>query len=81
VSREETPEPWPLAASKSPKEQREALIFRHVPKTAGTTLNRIIEWQCSPFAIFTMDPYRIGATAERLKRLASWEFVKGSKKA
>jgi hypothetical protein len=81
VSREETAEPWPLAASKSLKERREALIFRHVPKTAGTTLNRIIEWQCSPFAIFTMDPYRIRATAERLKRLASWEFVKGSKKA
>src|SRR5438876_9418941 len=49
--------------------EREALIFLHIPKTAGTTLNRIIEWQYSPFAIFTMDPYRIRATAERLKRL------------
>ena len=49
--------------------QREALIFLHIPKTAGTTLNRIIEWQYSPFAIFTMDPYRIRATAERFKRL------------
>jgi hypothetical protein len=48
---------------------REALIFLHIPKTAGTTLNRIIEWQYSPFAIFTIDPYRIRATAERLKRL------------
>ncbi len=48
---------------------REALIFLHIPKTAGTTLNRIIEWQYSPLAIFTMDPYRIRATAERLKRL------------
>ncbi len=48
---------------------REALIFLHIPKTAGTTLNRIIERQYSPFAIFTMDPYRIRATAERLKRL------------
>jgi len=48
---------------------REALIFLHIPKTAGTTLNRIIEWQYSPFAIFTMDPYRIRATAERLKQL------------
>jgi len=48
---------------------REALIFLHIPKTAGTTLNRIIEWQYSPFAIFTMDPYRIRATPERLKRL------------
>ncbi len=49
---------------------REALIFLHIPKTAGTTLNRIIEWQYSPFAIFTMDPYRIRATAERFKRLS-----------
>lgn len=49
---------------------REALIFLHIPKTAGTTLNRIIEWQYSPFAIFTVDPYRIRATAKRLKRLS-----------
>ena len=48
---------------------REALIFLHIPKTAGTTLNRIIEWQYSPLAIFTMDPHRIRATAERFKRL------------
>jgi hypothetical protein len=48
---------------------REALIFLHIPKTAGTTLNRIIERQYSPFEIFTMDPYRIRATPERLKRL------------
>jgi hypothetical protein len=46
-----------------------ALIFLHIPKTAGTTLNRIIEWQYSPFEIFTMDPYRIRATPERLKKL------------
>jgi Galactose-3-O-sulfotransferase len=49
---------------------RKALIFLHIPKTAGTTLNRIIEWQYSPFEIFTMDPYRIRATPERLKRLS-----------
>lgn len=48
---------------------RRALIFLHIPKTAGTTLNRIIEWQYNPFLIFTMDPYRIRATAERLATL------------
>jgi hypothetical protein len=48
---------------------REALIFLHIPKTAGTTLNRIIERQYSPFAIFTIDPYRVKATSERLKRI------------
>ena len=48
---------------------RQTLIFLHIPKTAGTTLNRIIEWQYSPFDIFTIDPYRIRATPERLERL------------
>jgi hypothetical protein len=51
-----------------PMDQR-ALIFLHIPKTAGTTLNRIIEWQYNPLTIFTMDPYRIRATPERLKKL------------
>lgn len=46
-----------------------ALIFLHIPKTAGTTLNRIIEWQYNPLSIFTMDPYQIRATPERLKQL------------
>ena len=48
----------------------QALIFLHIPKTAGTTLNRIIEWQYNPLAIFTMDPYRIRATPERLRKLS-----------
>lgn len=48
---------------------REALIFLHIPKTAGTTLNRIIESQYSPFAIFTIDPYGIRPTVKRLKEL------------
>ncbi len=61
MSREETPCSATIG--------REALIFLHIPKTAGTTLNRIIESQYSPFAIFTMDPHRIRATAERFKRL------------
>jgi Galactose-3-O-sulfotransferase len=46
---------------------REALIFLHIPKTAGTTLNRIIEWQYNPLSIFTIDPHRIRATATRFK--------------
>jgi hypothetical protein len=45
----------------------EALIFLHIPKTAGTTLNRIIEWQYSPLSIFTIDPLGIRATPERFK--------------
>ncbi|MBA3832256.1 MAG: sulfotransferase family 2 domain-containing protein [Chthoniobacterales bacterium] len=47
-----------------------ALIFLHIPKTAGTTLNRIIEWQYDPRLIFTIDPFRIRATTGRLKTLS-----------
>jgi hypothetical protein len=47
-----------------------ALIFLHIPKTAGTTLNRIIEWQYSPLSIFTVDPHGIRATPERFKTLS-----------
>lgn len=47
-----------------------ALIFLHIPKTAGTTLNRIIEWQYDPRLIYTVDPYQIRATAGRLKTLS-----------
>ncbi len=39
-----------------------ALIFLHIPKTAGTTLNRIIDWQYDPRVIFTVDPHRIRPT-------------------
>ncbi len=48
----------------------EALIFLHIPKTAGTTLNRIIEWQYDPRTIYTVDPYQIRATVQRLKTLS-----------
>ncbi len=47
-----------------------ALVFLHIPKTAGTTLNRIIEWQYNPLSIFTLDPYRFRATVERFKTLS-----------
>jgi hypothetical protein len=48
----------------------EALIFLHIHKTAGTTLNRIIEWEYNPLLIFTVDPHGIRATAERFKTLS-----------
>jgi hypothetical protein len=46
-----------------------ALIFLHIPKTAGTTLNRIIEWQYPPLSIFNVDA-RAHATVERFKTLS-----------
>jgi hypothetical protein len=37
-------------------QRHEALIFLHLPKCAGTTLNRIIEWEYNPLRIFSIDP-------------------------
>jgi len=34
----------------------EVLIFVHLPKCGGTTLNRIIEWEYNPLRIFSVDP-------------------------
>jgi hypothetical protein len=50
------------------QEDRSALIFVHLPKTAGTTLNRLIEWEYSPFEMFTVDPYFIHWSNARLRK-------------
>jgi hypothetical protein len=34
----------------------EAVIFLHLPKTAGTTLNRLIEWEYPLFQMYSIDP-------------------------
>lgn len=34
----------------------QAIIFLHLPKCGGTTLNRIIEWEYHPLRIFSVDP-------------------------
>jgi len=34
----------------------EALIFLHMPKSAGTTLNRLIEWEYPLFEMYSVDP-------------------------
>jgi hypothetical protein len=34
----------------------EAVIFLHLPKTADTTLNRLIEWEYPLFEMYSIDP-------------------------
>jgi hypothetical protein len=59
-----------------PADVEEAVIFLHVPKTAGTTLNRLVEWEYPLFEIYSVDPvfFRWSAAhlwqlpARRLKR-------------
>jgi hypothetical protein len=45
------------------------VIFIHIPKTAGTTMNQIIERQYKPNAIFTINSKRMKSSIDRLKRL------------
>ena len=46
----------------------EALIFLHVPKSAGTTLNRLIEREYSLFEMYSVDPV-LSRSRARLWRL------------
>jgi hypothetical protein len=47
----------------------EVVIFVHLPKCGGTTLNRIIEWEYDPRRIFTIDPSFFRWSYNRLKGL------------
>jgi galactose-3-O-sulfotransferase len=69
-------------ASETRCDSTAALIFLHIPKTAGTTLNRIIEWQYDPRLIFTVDPHRFRATVKRFhtfseERRRSYQVLRG----
>lgn len=48
--------------------QDSAVIFIHIPKSAGTTLNRIIEWEYPAFQIFSL----IGRYRWSYDRLNGW---------
>jgi hypothetical protein len=59
-----------------------ALIFVHLPKCGGTTLNRIIEWEYDPMRVFSIDPVLFLWSYKRLnrwpiKRLARMQVFKG----
>ena len=48
----------------------EAIIFVHLPKCGGTTLNRLIEWEYSPTRVFAIDPSFFRWSYRRLLRVA-----------
>ena len=50
---------------------KEAVIFLHLPKTAGTTLNRLIEWEYPLSEMYSVDPVFFEWSAARLYRLPS----------
>jgi hypothetical protein len=53
----------------APANTAEALIFLHMPKSAGTTLNRLIEWEYPLFQMYSVDPVLFRWSGARLWRL------------
>jgi hypothetical protein len=51
-------------------ESGEAVIFLHLPKTAGTTLNRLIEWEYPLSRMYSIDPVLFTWSAAHLRRLS-----------
>ncbi len=49
---------------------REAVIFLHLPKTAGTTLNRLIEWEYRLSEMYSVDPVLFEWSAAHLRKLS-----------
>ena len=50
-------------------ETEEAVIFLHLPKTAGTTVNRLIEWEYRLSEMYSIDPVLFKWSAGHLRRL------------
>ena len=50
--------------------QQSAMLFLHIHKTAGTTLNRIIEREYNPFLVYTIEGKRIEWSIDHFKRLS-----------
>ena len=60
-----------LAASQVPRggETEEAVIFLHLPKTAGTTVNRLIEWEYRLSEMYSIDPVLFRWSTAHLRKL------------
>ena len=60
----------PVAPGNRPASGLEkAVIFLHLPKTAGTTLNRLIEWEYPLSEMYSIDPVFFDWSAAHLRKL------------
>jgi hypothetical protein len=50
-------------------DSHESVIFLHLPKTAGTTLNRLIEWEYPLTEMYSVDPVLFEWSYARLRNL------------
>jgi hypothetical protein len=74
-------EPTPSPNTAIGEDGRQAIIFVHLPKCGGTTLNRLIEWEYSPTRVFSIDPsffrwsYRrvLHLSPRRLRRMEAFQ--------
>ncbi len=57
----------PIQTSES---EPQTIIFVHLPKCGGTTLNRLIEWEYSPTRVFSIDPSFFRWSYRRVLRLS-----------
>ena len=58
-----------LASASQSDRSKEAIIFLHLPKTAGTTLNRLIEWEYPLADMYSIDPVLFEWSAAHLHKL------------
>ena len=56
-------------APSSPEGLKESIIFLHLPKTAGTTLNRLIEWEYPLREMYSVDPVFFEWSAAHMRKL------------
>ncbi len=59
----------PKATASEEHVGEDAVIFLHVPKTAGTTLNRLIEWEYPLLQIYSVDPVLFNWSYKHLRNL------------
>jgi hypothetical protein len=52
------------------------IIFLHLPKCGGTTLNRLIEWEYTPLEVFSVDPSFFRWSYQRLMKAPIDNFNK-----
>jgi len=64
----------PLVAESSGSDA--AIIFVHLPKCGGTTLNRLIEWEYNPLRVFSIDPSFFRWSYCRLSRTPAERFAR-----
>ncbi len=79
---EQTAQPTPASSSGRGRPGDEAVIFLHLPKTAGTTVNRLIEWEYPLSQMYSVDPVLFRWSAAHLRglppeRLRKYRMFKG----